>query len=162
MALEIEPVRLVAQLAVEILKQASPFGFFTSDEKRLTLQERQLELVKALSAAGIDPQLFDLLLSTELDRQLKARFGIGFFAATVVFTCVSYVVIIFNSVYKWGINDIAITGLVIETPLQFIGLLYIIARNLFPQTPPSHRTQASKPATQRSKPKSSGQAPSAQ
>jgi hypothetical protein len=91
MAVEM-PVRLVAQLAAEILKQTSPFSFFTSEEKRLTLQERQLELLKALSAAGIDPQLFDLLLSAELDRQLKARFGIAFFVATVAFTCVSYFV----------------------------------------------------------------------
>jgi hypothetical protein len=161
MSLELEPVRLVAQLAAEILKQTSPFNFFSSEEKRLTLQERQLELVKALSAAGIDPQLFDLLLSAELDRQLKARFGIAFFAATVVFTCVSYAVIILNSVYKWGINDIAITGMVIETPLQFIGLLYIIARNLFPQTP-LQRSEAIKAAARRTRPKAAAQESSAE
>jgi hypothetical protein len=41
--------------------------------------------------------------------------------------------VVANSILKWGISDIAITGLIVETPLQFIGLLYIIARNLFPQ-----------------------------
>jgi hypothetical protein len=139
MSVETTSVRLIAKLAAEILKQTSPlifpFNLWSSEEKRLSLQERQLELLRALSDAGIDPKLFDLLLSAELDRQMKARFGIAFFTATVVFTCVSYAVIVLNGVYKWGINDIAVTGMVIETPLQFIGLLYIIARNLFPQTP---------------------------
>jgi hypothetical protein len=164
MSVELTSVRVVAQLAAEILKQTNvfPFNLFSSEEKRLTLQERQLELVKVLGDAGIDPQLFDLLLSAELDRQLKARFAVAFFTATVVFTCVSYVVIILNSVYKWGINDVAITGMVIETPLQFIGLLYIIARNLFPQTP-SQKTDAIKAVTQRTKPpKIAAAAPSAQ
>jgi hypothetical protein len=32
-----------------------------------------------------------------------------------------------------GISDVAITALIVETPIQFIGLLYIIVRNLFPQ-----------------------------
>jgi hypothetical protein len=36
-----------------------------------------------LSKAGIDPHLFDLMLSNELDRRLKAQFGAFFFVATV-------------------------------------------------------------------------------
>jgi hypothetical protein len=99
-----------------------------------------LELLKSLTEAGVDPQLFDRLLSTEVDRMLKVRFGVAFFIATIVFTLLSFAVIVLNSVWKWGINDIAITGLIIETPLQFIGLLYIIARNLFPQAPARMRT----------------------
>jgi hypothetical protein len=47
---------------------------------------------------------------------------------------VSYLVIVLNSVFKWGISDIAITAWIVETPIEFIGRPYIIARNLFPQS----------------------------
>jgi hypothetical protein len=52
--------------------------------------------------AGIDPQLFDLLLSAELDRRLKSRFGVAFFVATIFFTLLSFGVIVFNGVQKLG------------------------------------------------------------
>jgi hypothetical protein len=102
-------------------------------EKKADLAAQQLTLLRELSAAKIDAQLFDLMLSNELDRNLKRQFATWFFWATVAFTIVSYLVVILNSPLNWRINQIAITALIIETPLQFIGLLYIIARNLFPQ-----------------------------
>jgi hypothetical protein len=98
----------------------------------------QLELLQELSAAGIDPQPFDRMLSSELDRKLKLEFGVAFLVVTIAFTLLSYAVIILNSTQNLGISQIAITALIIETPIQFIGLLYIIARNLFPQAS-SHR-----------------------
>jgi len=99
-------------------------------------EEGRINLPKEEHGDGlIEAQLFDLLLSAELDRNLKKNFGIAFFVATIFFTLLSFGVIVFNSILKWGISDIAITGLIIESSLQFIGLLYIIARNLFPQTP---------------------------
>jgi hypothetical protein len=91
--------------------------------------------LRALVEEGIDPQLFDLMLSNELDRTLKRRFGFYFFGATISFTLLSYIIICANSIWKWSISDIAITALIVETPIQFIGLLYIIAKNLFPQSP---------------------------
>ncbi len=81
----------------------------------------------------IDPLLFDSLLSGELDRKLKNRLAFIFLTLTSIFTLLSYLVIIFNGMFSWGISDIAITALIVETPIQFIGLLYIVARNLFPQ-----------------------------
>jgi hypothetical protein len=103
-----------------------------SDQRRLLFQR---DLLRELSAEGIDPKLLDLMVSNWLDRELKTRFAVRFFVSTVSFTLLSYAVIILNSLYKWGISDIAITALIVETPIQFIGLLYIIARNLFPQSP---------------------------
>ena len=103
-----------------------------SREGRRNFEQRKSDLVKQLLASGIDPLLFDSLLGNEIDRRLKTRFGVAFVVLTFVFTGVSYAIVILNGVYQWKISDVAITGLIIETPLQFIGLLYIIARNLFP------------------------------
>jgi hypothetical protein len=102
-------------------------------ENALEFRQQQLILLQDLTKAGIDPALFDLMLSTELDRNLKKQFGVAFFAATIAFTLLAYSIIILNSVLNWEIPQYAVTGLIIETPIQFIGLLYIIARNLFPQ-----------------------------
>lgn len=109
------------------------------EKEEVGARETQLSLLQALSQAGIDPHLFDLMLSNELDRSLKKQFGVAFLVATIFFTLLSYGVIIFNSIGKWGISDTAITALIVETPIQFIGLLYIIARNLFPQSANSNR-----------------------
>lgn len=135
MALEVDALRGIAEISIKLLDRYTVFGWLSrwSDRKSVDLRQEQLALLKSLSEAGIDPELFDLLLSAELDRNLKKNFGIAFFISTVFFTLVSFGVVVENSIQKWGISDIAITGLIIETPLQFIGLLYIIARNLFPQ-----------------------------
>lgn len=99
-----------------------------------TLKEKKAQLVKDLSESDIDPLLFDVLISNEIDRKLKVKFGVAFLVLSVLFTIASYLIVVLNSTQHWGISNIAITALIIETPIQFIGLLYIIARNLFPQS----------------------------
>jgi hypothetical protein len=103
-------------------------------EDAVNARREQLVLLQDLTKAGIDPNLFDLLISRELDRNLKKQFGMLFFQATLFFTALSYLVIVLDGVNKWAISDVAITALIVETPLQFIGILYIIARNLFPNS----------------------------
>ncbi len=136
----------ISRLLIRALVDSSvtfrmPFFTFTKrwskknrDDDERNAPYTQFRLLQELTASGIDPRLFDLMLSNELDRNLKKQFGVAFFTATIFFTLVSFAVIILNSVLKWGISDLAITSLIIETPIQFIGLLYIIARNLFPQS----------------------------
>lgn len=97
-----------------------------------SIEEQKSDLVSKLLAAGIDPLVFDILLSNEIDRRLKTRFGIAFIILTFLFTAASYCIVILNGPMQLRISDNAITGLIIETPIQFVGLLYIIARNLFP------------------------------
>ncbi|HEX6189068.1 MAG TPA: hypothetical protein VFZ40_13400 [Pyrinomonadaceae bacterium] len=111
--------------------------------RRKSVEEQKTTLVKELLEAGIDPLVFDSLLSNEIDRRLKVRFGVAFLTLTLVFTAASYAIVVLNSIYEWGISDVAITALIIETPIQFIGLLYIVARNLFPQ-PEENRTKSRK------------------
>jgi hypothetical protein len=144
------PISIAAKAIADLLSAKIPINFSRKDREaaEISRREEQLKLLQSLTEAGIDPLLFDLMLSTELDRGLKKQFGIAFFSATVVFTALSYAVIIFNSTLKWGITDIAITALIVETPIQFIGLLYIIARNLFPQS--AVATRASLTAFERS------------
>jgi hypothetical protein len=140
MVLEIATTKALAEL---ILKMSNPLSISFAGKSATELHQEQMLLLQELTKSGIDPQLFDLMLSTSLDRQLKKNFGIAFFLATIFFTMVSFGLIILNSTQKWGISDVAITGLIIETPLQFIGLLYIIARNLFPQ--PAAKAVATNP-----------------
>jgi hypothetical protein len=102
---------------------------------QVSLRREQVTILSELSKLGIDPVFFDLMLSNELDRNLKRQFGVLFLALTSVFTGISYLVIVLAGILEWKIPSIAITALIVETPLQFIGLLYIIARNLFPQLP---------------------------
>lgn len=101
---------------------------------RKSLEEEKTALVKELLAAGIEPTVFDALLSSEMDRRLKVRFGVAFLFLTVLVTGASYAIVVLNAIYGWKVSDMAITALVIETPIQFVGLLYVIARNLFPDS----------------------------
>src|SRR6266498_6047985 len=101
-------------------------------ETAKSLEQQKSELVANLVAANIDPLVFDSLLANEIDRRLKIRFGVVFVALVVLFTTASYAIVVLNGPMGLKISDIAITGLIIETPIQFVGLLYIIARNLFP------------------------------
>ncbi len=103
-----------------------------SKERKKSAESEKTELIKELQKANIDPLLFDSLLSNETNRRLKVKFGIAFLTLTFLFTAISYAIVVFNGFYSWHISDAAITGLIIETPIQFVGLLYIIARNLFP------------------------------
>lgn len=142
----LEASAAVVRIAELITKFSGSFPFGVGEEspKKVNIREEQLILLNSLTAAGIDPHLFDLMLSSELDRNLKKQFGAAFLIATIFFTLLSYGVIVFNSVLNWGISTIAITALIVETPIQFIGLLYIIARNLFPQQSLAHHMVAQK------------------
>jgi hypothetical protein len=102
-------------------------------ERKKTLEEQKVELLKKLEEMHIDPVTFDILLANETDRTLKVYFGRVFLILTFLFTSASYSIVILDGIYGWNISTVAITSLIIETPIQFIGLLYIIARNLFPQ-----------------------------
>lgn len=131
--------RALARATLDIHPSIFDFSFSLSDifskkrrEQRKTLEERKTELVKELTDSGIDPVMFDILLSNEMDRIMKLRFGIVFLILTVLFTLISYLIVVLDSTFKWGISEVAITTLIIEIPIQFVGLLYIIARNLFP------------------------------
>lgn len=116
-----------------------PFGYLYSrllpPEPNKTIEQEKTELVSQLLVAGIDPLLFDVLLANEIDRRLKTQYGVAFVVLTCVFTAASYALIALNARWGLGISDLAMTGLIIETPIQFVGLLYIIARNLFPNAP---------------------------
>ena len=96
-------------------------------------EKRKAELVGELEHGKIDPVTFDSLLTNEMNRRLKTRFGHLLLALTVLFTAASYVIVILNGRLGWNISEVAMTALVIEIPIQFFGLLYIVARNLFPQ-----------------------------
>jgi len=100
--------------------------------KKKSIEEQKHILVKQLLASNINPVVFDVLLSNEINRRLKVKFGVTFLIFTLIITISSYAIVIFDGIYNWKISSIAITALIIETPIQFVGLLYIIARNLFP------------------------------
>jgi len=104
------------------------------DQYRKTVEQRKLDLIRELLEIDVDPEVFDVLLQNETDRRLKVRFGCVFLFLTFLFTTASYSIVVLDGIYKWNISQVAITALIIETPIQFVGLLYIIARNLFPQT----------------------------
>jgi hypothetical protein len=128
---------LLAKAAANIISGSSLIHFpdiVLSGEKKKSLAEEKTELMKELAKLDVDPKTFDTLLTNELDRKLKVNFGVAFLILTCLFTIASYAIVILDSIYSWGISEIAITALIIETPIQFIGLLYIIARNLFPQS----------------------------
>jgi hypothetical protein len=123
--------------AVANIISASFFSFpdiVISRERKKSLAEEKTKLMRELAKLDVDPETFDTLLTNELDRKLKVNFGIAFLVLTCLFTVVSYAIVILDAIYNWKISEIAITALIIETPIQFIGLLYIIARNLFPQS----------------------------
>ncbi len=106
--------------------------FRASSRRTGKKRDRAIRDVEEMLNLDIDPVVLDQLLSSQQDRLLKHRFGNYFLFLTVLFTVISYAIIVLNSVYDWGISEIAITALIIEIPIQFVGLLYIIARNLFP------------------------------
>jgi hypothetical protein len=124
---------LTAKVMAELLTpNPLALSFFFSTRERKSLEEKKIALVKELVETGVDPYLFDSLLSNEINRRLKVQFGVVFIVLTFIFTSASYLIIILDSIYSWGISQVAITALIIEIPLQFIGIMYIIARNLFP------------------------------
>ena len=85
----------------------------------------------------VDPVIFDILLNNETNRRLKKNFGIAFVSLTTLFALISYGIIIFAAVYQWQLPPVSLIALAVEAPLQMIGILYIMARNLFPTIPVS-------------------------
>lgn len=71
-------------------------------------------------------------IKDKTDRRLKIGFGIIFTFFTIVFTFISYAIIILNYQKHIGIPDYIIAGLVVKIPFEFIGILYIITRHLYP------------------------------
>ena len=134
-SLTAEVAKAAAVATADILIGSRPILSFSflQPERSKTLEQEKSELVTKLLASGIDPLVFDSLLSNEIDRRLKTRFGIAFVFLTFLFTTASYAIIVLNGPMILNISSVAITGLIIETPIQFVGLLYIIARNLFPE-----------------------------
>jgi len=124
--------KAAAVATADILLGSMPLVRLSLLRKDKSLEQEKSELVAKLLASGIDPLVFDALLSNEIDRRLKTRFGVAFVFLTFLFTATSYAVIVLNGPMALNISSQAITGLIIETPIQFVGLLYIIARNLFP------------------------------
>jgi len=111
-------------------------------------EKELLALVQALLDEDIDIERFAAFLSADQDRQLKRKFANRFLVATALFTILSYAVVILDRVFKLEISQTAITSLIIEIPIQFVGLLYIIARNLFPSSPHAPK-QTSRPSRRR-------------
>lgn len=101
-----------------------------SDNERKLLVEEVLVKLKQLD---IDPALWDRIVSNQVDRELKKKFGRVFILMAFFFTSLSYAVIIFNSILSWNIPETAMTALIIQAPLQLIGILLVMARNLFPE-----------------------------
>jgi len=108
----------------------SKFGIELKKDAPAETGEKSQDQKTAVQA--VDPVIFDVLLSNEVNRRLKIRFGIAFIIITTIFTLISYGIIIAASVYHWHMPATAITALVIQAPLQMIGILYIMAKNLFP------------------------------
>jgi len=97
--------------------------------------EALLDFFESLQNSGINPNTVQTYLNDELNRNLKKRYGNVLLIFTAFFSAVSLTIIILNSVFEWGISDIAITALIIELPIQLVGMLYIIVSNLFPKIP---------------------------
>ena len=119
-----------AEYAVKALADSNrPFFRRVGDT---SLDEEKLRIAKELQDAGIDLQVFDVMLSNEIDRNLRKNFAWVFAIAAIVITLASYILIILNYSKKWGIHDAVMTAFIIEVPIQFIGILYIVAKDLFP------------------------------
>ena len=103
------------------------------EKKKKGEHQDKLNTLRELTDLSIDPRVFDAMLSSELDRRLKRKFGIAFLILAIAFAITGYAIVIANSLIDLGISDSAITALIIQIPVQLVGLLYIIARNLFPR-----------------------------
>jgi hypothetical protein len=110
------------------------------DERNKKLIERanrylddKVELFKKLNKENINQASFEQHLNNEINRKLKNQYAKSFFIVTILFSLISYGVVILNSILDWNIPEFAINALIIETPMQFFGILLIVARNLFPE-----------------------------
>jgi hypothetical protein len=102
------------------------------EEKKEKQKKEILELLKEISQIGISIETYDKYIENSSDRKMKQKYGALFLLFMVFFTICSYLLIILNSILNWNISEYAIIGLVIEIPVQLLGILFIIAKNLFP------------------------------
>jgi len=103
--------KLSANASTELIKAATSvanivfegfplkFNFLIHREGK-SLEDEKSDLVSKLLAAGIDPLVFDVLLSNEIDRRLKTRFGITFIILTSLFTAASYFIVVANGLME--------------------------------------------------------------
>lgn len=129
--------KLSFDVAHDFLPHTMKVRDLLSKEKRIKKREERLEnaakRLNELHKNGVDLIAYEKHLNNELNRRLKKQYGAWFFVLTFVFSTVSYSVVIFESIYDWGIPDAALVALIIEIPIQFVGILLIIANNLFPK-----------------------------
>ncbi len=149
MSVSLEVAKILADIALK-----SGESLFSSKDAEKTLEERKTILVQQLMSSGIDPAAFDVLIANEINRKLKTQFGVVFLVFTFLFTAASYAIVVLDGALRWGISPMAITALVVETPIQFVGLLYVIARNLFPHYQEALPDKRSKKKTPNSRPSS--------
>jgi hypothetical protein len=104
-------------------------------EEAKASEEKKVAAGTVAVKQAVDPLIFDILVSNELNRQLKKKFGMAFLIITCFFTISSYVIVVLAAIYEWKIPASAMTALIIQAPLQMIGILYIMAKNLFSTAP---------------------------
>jgi hypothetical protein len=109
-----------------------PLSFSPPQYYSYTRPEPEPNEEKKKGVQAVNPVIFDILASSEVNGRLKRSFGIAFIVITCLFTFVSYAIIIFASIYEWKIPAAAFTALVIQAPLQMIGILYVMAKHLYP------------------------------
>jgi hypothetical protein len=83
----------------------------------------------------VDPVIFSILVTNETNMRLKKNFGIAFIIITCLFTLISYGIIVAASIWDWKMPPAALTALIVQAPLQMVGILFVMARNLFPTVP---------------------------
>jgi hypothetical protein len=110
-------------------------------ERIKEMQRDKIELFSKLRTEGIDQAAFEQHLNNEINRTLKKQYGSRFFFITFFFTVLSFSIVILNSILHWNIPDGAIIGLIIEIPIQFVGIMYIVAKHLFPNVEKSEKTK---------------------
>ena len=76
---------------------------------------------------------YDKFISNKLNRELKRNFGWAFIIMSVLTLVASYSFVFLSTINKWEVSDVVTTTIIIEAPLQMIGILVIIANNLFPK-----------------------------
>jgi hypothetical protein len=102
------------------------------EKAKKEIQEEKIKLFTELANIGINISIYEQHLNNELNRKLKKIFGGLFLIFAFIFTILSYLIVILDAILHWGINQVAVTALIIEIPLQFVSILLIIANNLFP------------------------------
>jgi len=108
----------------------------------LSISDEKVRALAKLSKIGVDPHIYEVMLNNHHQRDLRSKYGLLFFVYSCVATAVSYVVVILNASLGWGLSDLVLSSLVIQTPIQILGLLFIIARSLFPRQMPTGKASS--------------------